>query len=82
MDETIISRIEELAILQKDLQNVCIKIDNPGNVIPATYNSSLKRIVNHIELQRQQIQELKEKITKLDYAAHEYDASGKLNERK
>ncbi len=66
MEKFIAEKLMELAVLERDLQLLYIKIKNPGNMTPGFDDFNLKGILDHVELSSIQISELKEEIIARD----------------
>ena len=86
MGKFIAEKLMELAALERDIQNLYMKVKNPGNIIPGFDNFNLKGILDHVELSSIQISELKDEIIARDSIIIEQEKkilelTGDLSER-
>lgn len=66
MKKFVAEKLMELAVLERDLQLLYIKIKNPGNMTPGLDNFNLKGILDHFELSSIQLSEFKDEIIARD----------------
>lgn len=70
MKKYVAEKLMELAALERDIQNLYMKVKNPGNVMYACSNPTLKKIKEHVELLEIQLFELKGDLAERDCRIH------------
>lgn len=70
MKKYVAEKLMELAALERDIQDLYIKVKNPGNVMYACSNPTLEKIKEHVELLEIQLFELKGDLAERDCRIH------------